>query len=43
MLDYDFDLVSIILGLSLGFSYLTLWVYDGYIDDMVVMYRVKQI
>ena len=40
MLDYDFDLVCIVLGLSLGYSYLTIWVYVGHIDDVMIVYRM---
>ena len=40
MLDYDFGFVCIVLGLMLGYSYLTLRVYDGHIDDHIKGYRM---
>ena len=41
MLDYDYVLVCAILGLMHDCSYLTIWVYDGYIDDYMVVYSTK--
>ena len=40
MLDYDFDIMSIVLGLSLGYSYLSLSVYVDYINDVMMIYRM---
>ncbi len=37
MLDYDFDLKHIVLGLSLGYFYLSICVYIGYIDDFMIL------
>ena len=35
MLDYAFDIMNIVLGLSFGYSYLALWVYVEYINDVM--------
>ena len=40
MLDYDYVLMSIVLELMHDSSYLNMWVYDGFIDDVIVVYRV---
>ena len=40
MLDYDYVLMCIALGLMLGYSYLTIWVYDGHIYDDIIVYKV---
>ena len=40
MLDYDFYILSIVLGLSLGYSNLALWVYVEYINDVMKVYRM---
>ena len=40
MLDYHFDFMCIVLGLSLGYSYLTICVYDGNIDDVMIVCRM---
>ena len=36
MLDYDYVFMSVVLKLMHYSSYLTIWVYDGYIDDSIV-------
>ena len=35
MLDYAFDIMCLVLGFSLGYSYLGIWVYVDYIDDVI--------
>ena len=40
LLDYDYGFMCIILGLMHGYSDLTMWVYDGHIDDYMVVYRM---
>ena len=36
-LDYDFVIMHIMLGLSLGYFDLTMWVYVDYIDDFMIV------
>ena len=36
--DYDYVLLCIVLGLKHGCSYLTVWVYDSYIDDDMIVW-----
>ena len=38
--DYDYVVVFVVLGCMHGCSYLTIWVYDGYIDDDMVVYSM---
>ena len=40
MLDYHYVFVYVVLELMNDCSYLTIWVFDGYIDDDKVMYRM---
>ena len=40
--DYDYVLVCVILELMHDFFYLTIWVYDGYIDDDMVVYTMAK-
>ena len=40
MLDYDYVYMCVVLELMHDCSYLTIQVYDGYIDDVIVMYRI---
>ena len=40
MLDYDDVFMCIVLGLMHGYSYMTKWVFDGHIDDDIVVYRM---
>ena len=43
MLDYAFDIMCIVLELSLGYSYLAIWVYVDYIDDVMIVYKMTWI
>ena len=38
--DYDYMLICVVLESMHDYSYLTIRVYDGYIDDVIVMYRM---
>ena len=38
MLGYNYDFVCIVLGLMIGYSELTIWVYVGHIDDGMIVY-----
>ena len=40
MLDYDFGFVWIVLGLMYSNPYMTIWVYDGHIDNDMIVYRM---
>ena len=40
MLDYDFDLMCIVIVLNLGYFYMTIGVYIGYIDDVMIVYKM---
>ena len=40
MLDYDFDIMSIVLGLSLGYFKFDLWVYVEQINDVMMIYTM---
>ena len=40
MLDYYYVLICVIIELMHDCSYLTIWVYNRYINDVVIMYRV---
>ena len=40
MLDNAFYIMCIMLGLSLGYYYSTIWAYIGYIDDAMIVYRM---
>ena len=40
MLDYDYELVSVVLELMHDCSYFTIGVYNWYIDDVIVVYRM---
>lgn len=38
--DYDYVFICVVLELVHGYSYMTIWVYDGYINDDMVVYRI---
>ena len=40
ILDYYYVFTCIILGLMHGYLYMTIWVNDGHIDDLIVVYRI---
>ena len=40
MLDYDFDLMCIVIVLNLGYFYMTIGVYIGYIDDVMIVFKM---
>ena len=40
MLDYDYGFTCLVLGLMHGYTYLTIWVYDGHINDDMVVYKM---
>ena len=38
--DYDYMLICVVLESMHDYSYLTIRFYDGYIDDVIVTYRM---
>lgn len=40
MLDYDSIVVCVALDLMHDYSYLTIWVCDGYSYDLIVVYSI---
>ena len=40
LIKLDYYLVCIVIGLSLDYSYITKWVYDGHISVYIIVYRM---